>query len=145
MPIYRVEPTKKKEWVMELMFQTEELQFWIVEKYRWGYVSIEAKDEDEVKTIIQYSPAKTVNGIQYDPMCTFEDWWDTDNEDLFSTSIEGCEDCNAEDLEEEFEANDWSWDYIYEKYGEPVESIKKMYCDPQITLTDEDPNPLTGI
>ena len=112
MPIYRVEPTVKKEWIMELMFQTEELQFWIVEKYRWGYVSLEAKDEDEVKTIIQYSPAKTVNGTQYDPMCTFEDWWDTDNDDLFSTSIEGCEDCNAEDLEEEFEANNWSWDYM---------------------------------
>jgi len=36
MPVYRIEPTVKKEWIMEHMFQTEELSFWIHEKYRWA-------------------------------------------------------------------------------------------------------------
>ena len=139
MPLYRIEPTEKKEWIVNLMFQTEELQFWITQTFRWGYVTIEAKDEDDVKRLIHYRPATTVKGHKYRANCSFETgfnglyWVDTDNEDLISMSIEGCEDCNAEDLEEEFEANDWSLDYIYEKYGEPVESNKNMFCEPKIT------------
>ena len=133
MNVYRIEPTQKKRWQEELMCQTEHLSFWIIETYRWGYVTIEAEDEETARFNISYQPAKNVNGQEYAPRCVFEDWLDTDNDDLFSIKIEQCENCNAEDIEAEIEAKNWSWDYVYEKYGEPVETIKRMHCDPKIT------------
>ena len=139
MPVYRIEPTVKKEWMMEHMFQTEELSFWIHEKYRWGYITMEAKDEETLKLMIYYKPAKNIDGQDYLPSCEFEDWLDTDNDDLISSSIEKCENCNAEDIKAEFDAHNWNWEQICEKYGEPVETIKRMYCEPNIIKTDVDP------